>query len=266
MRNNDSHFGADEEYFVVGYLIMIVVWIGLLVTHFMPILKSVSKSDDITRLCIYGGFVVLGLAYFYRFLDVLMMYYNGEGVDFLKVIYECIKHIVEGILITILVSIAWGWSLTHLRHEPYYIIMGTITTILSVSSSILESFSEEMEQEHHQFDNTRGIILIVIRVIICFVFFIGVFKTLAESVGRIKYFVQKFSLWAGTFLVSWPLAVLFCELFLPNYMHKEFVTVVDELTHLVAIAYMCRLYALPNNAYMKVNLKDEDPTLPDYVR
>ena len=116
MKNNGSHFGADEEYFTTGYLLVIAVWLLLLIFLFMPILKSVSKSDDLTRLFLYGGFVILGLAYFYRFLDVLMVYYNGEGVDLLRVIYESIKHVVEGIIITMLVSIAWGWSLTHLRH------------------------------------------------------------------------------------------------------------------------------------------------------
>ena len=65
-----------------------------------------------------------------------------------------------------------------------------------------------MEQEHHQFDNTRGIILVIIRIIICLVFFIGISKSLAGSVGRIKYFLKKFALWAGMFLFSWPLAVL----------------------------------------------------------
>ena len=133
----------------MGYFLLIAVWVGLLATHFMPILKSVSKTDDSARLFIYAGFVVLGLAYLYRFLDLIMVHYNGEGVQFLKVFYECIKHATEGVLTTIIVSIGWGWSLTHLRYEPYYIIMGATTTIISIVSAILQGLSEELEPEHH---------------------------------------------------------------------------------------------------------------------
>ena len=137
MWNNGNHFGADEEYFLIGYIVLVIMWLGLIFTHFKPIAKAVQVTDDWTRLLVYGGFICLGVAYLYRFLDVLMISYDGSGISFLSILYECIKQVVMGIVTTVFVAIAWGWSLTHLRHDPYYIIMGTITTLLSVASSII---------------------------------------------------------------------------------------------------------------------------------
>ena len=80
MYNNGSHFGADEEYFLIGYALLVILWIVLIFTHLKPILRSINKNDEITRLLMYGAFVVLGLGYLYRFLDVVLVYYNGDGV------------------------------------------------------------------------------------------------------------------------------------------------------------------------------------------
>lgn len=83
-----------------------------------------------------------------------------------------------------------------------------------------------MEYCHHPYDRTTGLVLLFLRVVICLVFFIGILRSLASSVGKMKYFVKKFAREGGAFLLSWPASVLFVELFLPNYMHKEVVTVV----------------------------------------
>lgn len=66
-----------------------------------------------------------------------MVSYDGTGIAFLSVFYEILKQIVLGAVTTVFVAIAWGWSLIHLRHDSSYIIMGTITTILSVASIII---------------------------------------------------------------------------------------------------------------------------------
>lgn len=56
-----------------------------------------------------------------------------------------LKYMIEGIMVTIIVSIAWGWSLTHLKHEPYYIIMGVIVTIFNLMAIILDLSADEIE-------------------------------------------------------------------------------------------------------------------------
>lgn len=113
----------------------------------------------------------------------------------------------------------------------------------------------------------RGLALILLRLIIVAIFLVGVLKSLAESAGKVRSFLRSFSVYGGAFLASWPATIVFAELFLPNYMHREVVTLVDEASQIIAVSYLCRLFALPKSAYIKVNLKDEDDaSMPDYVR
>lgn len=143
MRNNDSHFGGDEDYFLEGYTCLALLWLSFIFVYIKNILRSIKNQNDTTRLIIYCSYIFLGLAYFYRFLDLMLTSYNGEGTLFLTLLYNCIKHIVLGIANTVFVAIAWGWSLTHLKHEPYYIVMGVLTTMLSIACTAIEVFDEE---------------------------------------------------------------------------------------------------------------------------
>jgi hypothetical protein len=100
-----------------------------------------------------------------------------------------------------------------------------------------------------------GIVLMLIRVIIFLLFLAGIMRCLSESVGKRKHFIRKFGYQGGAYLIAWPLAVIFVELFLPNYMHNEVVTIIEEGAHIIANAYMCHLFAFPDSDFKKVSLK-----------
>lgn len=85
---------------------------------------------------------------------------------------------------------------------------------------------------------------------------------MAQSVGKRRHFIRKFGYMGGTFLMAWPVTVLFAELYLPNYMHKEVVTVVEEAVYIIANAYICRLFAFPDVDFKKVKIKHDDD---DYI-
>lgn len=139
MLNNGSHFGEDQN-FLMGYALLTIIWIGLIIRFFMPVANSLStKNTTWTQILIYCGFLLLGLAYFYRLLDLTMIYNYGEQTYFLLFLYTAIKNVVEGYMVTIIVSIGWGWSLTHLKHEPYYVIVGAVVTIINLMAIILDN-------------------------------------------------------------------------------------------------------------------------------
>jgi hypothetical protein len=86
-------------------------------------------------------------------------------------------------------------------------------------------------------------------------FFIGILRTLSLSVGNSRRFIKKFSLVGGFYLSSWPFIVIFSELFLPNYLHNEVITFVEEITHMVASAFLCKILSNPESTYRKVSMK-----------
>ena len=52
---------------------------------------------------------------------------------------------------TIVVSIAWGWSIVHLNHDHTYVIAGTLAALINVSGLILNAMEEKKEDAHHQY-------------------------------------------------------------------------------------------------------------------
>ena len=87
----------------------------------------------------------------------------------------------------------------------------------------------------------------VMRIGLFVLFVVGILRSAAESAGKLKQFIIRFGRMGAIYLLGWPLAVIFGELFLPNYMHKEVITVVEEVTHLVANGMLCRVYTLSDS-------------------
>ena len=58
------------------------------------------------------------------------------------------------------------------------------------------------------------------------VFITGVLSSMAESVGKRRHFLKKFGMQGSVYFLAWPVAVILVEIFLPNYMHNEVVTLV----------------------------------------
>ena len=41
-----------------------------------------------------------------------------------------------------LIAIAWGWTIVHLKPNPYYIIIGVVSCLINIVSLILSSLTE----------------------------------------------------------------------------------------------------------------------------
>ena len=116
MYNDGSHFGEDEK-LLPGYLAMMTVWVVLLIKYALPLVNSVLKSQDQTRITVFSGLIILGFAYFYRLLHLGIYYADGEGVYFFYILYILLKTSCEFIIVTVIVAVGWGWSITHLSHD-----------------------------------------------------------------------------------------------------------------------------------------------------
>ncbi len=84
-----------------------------------------------------------------------------------------------------------------------------------------------MEESHHQYDGNLGIFLLFLRIFLFILFIVGIFRSLTESAGKLKHFLVNFGKMGSIYLLSWPIAVIFSEIFLPSYMHKEVITFVE---------------------------------------
>lgn len=178
MYNNDSHFGEDEK-LLVSYIILMTIAIVLAVRYFIPITKMKHRGLSFVQICMYLSFPTLFLSYLYRLINLAMVNFYGEDVWFLVYLYTTLKYLVEGIMVTVIVSISWGWSLIHLKHQAYYSIIGVIVTIINLIGIILDINADEIEEVHHQYDRVVGSLLLGIRLLILLIFIAGILRITA---------------------------------------------------------------------------------------
>lgn len=91
--------------------------------------------------------------------------------------YILLKTTCEFIIVTVIVAVGWGWSITHLSHDQSYIIAGVAAALINVVGLIVSVSAEEMVDVHHKYDSTAGHIVLVLKIFILFIFLVGVLRT-----------------------------------------------------------------------------------------
>jgi hypothetical protein len=243
---------------LAGYIILVVIWIGMIVRFALPLGRTIMGSRDKTKITVFTGLVVLGFSYFYRLLHLFIYYANGEGIYFFEALYIVLKTPCEFIIVTVIVAVGWGWSITHLSYDQSYIVAGVASTIINTICLIVSGSAEEMVDVHHKYDSTAGNILLVLRIFILLIFTAGVLRIYNREAASIRKFMRKLGAVGGLYLASWPLTVIIAEIFLPNYMHNEVITFVEEITHLLGTWMLCSMFAYPESTYRKISIKEED--------
>ncbi len=128
---------------LVLYLVLFGVWLAMVIKFAMPMANILSlKNPNSVKIMVYGGMVILGTAYLYRVMHLLLFWTDGSGVHLFEVFYLVLKNIGEGVITTMLVAIAWGWTIVHLKPNQYYIILGVVSCLINIVSLILSSLTE----------------------------------------------------------------------------------------------------------------------------
>ena len=141
MLNNNSHFGEDDKMFLPTIFI-VVFWSAVIIKYLKEFLRLItSNRSDYSKIFMYISLASMGLSYLYKFLHLYIYYNDGKGIFILYVFYLALKNVTEGVIATILVSIAWGWSIIHLKHDYTYLITGTIACIANIICLLLVNFA-----------------------------------------------------------------------------------------------------------------------------
>ena len=127
---------------LLGYSILVAVWLGMMIKFAVPIGKAIFTSKDQTNITVFTGLIILGVAYFYRLIHFGIYYSNGTGLQFFNILYIVLKTGCEFIIVTVLIAIGWGWSITHLKHDQSYILAGVAASIINIVGLIVSISAE----------------------------------------------------------------------------------------------------------------------------
>jgi hypothetical protein len=116
----------------------------MIIKFAVPISNILSfNNPNSVKVIVYGGMVILGTAYMYRLIHLMLYWSDGSGIHIFEVLYLVLKHLGEGVITTMLIAIAWGWTIIHLRPSQYYILIGVVSGLINIVSLILSSLTDE---------------------------------------------------------------------------------------------------------------------------
>jgi hypothetical protein len=88
-------------------------WIGLIV-KFMPSLANFVqlRTPNPKKMLVFGGLIFMAVAYFYELMHLYIYSSDGSGLHYCHLFYLLLKNLGETAITTMLIVIAWGWSIT----------------------------------------------------------------------------------------------------------------------------------------------------------
>ena len=141
--SNGSHFEYNN-YMLPAYILLFLLWVAMIVKYAIPMGTIFSlKNPNAVKIIVYGGLMFLGAAYLYRSIHLVIFWNNGDGVHLFEVFYVVLKNVGEAIITTMLVAIAWGWTIIHLKPNQYYIIIGVVSGLINIVCLVLSSLADE---------------------------------------------------------------------------------------------------------------------------
>lgn len=76
------------------YIVLFILWVAMVIKFAVPVINLLSlKNPNAVKVLVYGGLVVLGAAYLYRLIHLLIYWSDGSGVHLFEVFYLVLKNI-----------------------------------------------------------------------------------------------------------------------------------------------------------------------------
>lgn len=88
------------------------------------------------------GYLLLGLSVFYRVVNLITTIYSGETIVIFDMLHGGFKNLAEGGVLALLVSISWGWSLTHTNFPDKYKLIAVLGTAINIFCVILWHYND----------------------------------------------------------------------------------------------------------------------------
>lgn len=133
---------------------------------------------------------------------------TGMTIDMLNIIADVLKHIIEGALVGVMISIAYGWSILTFRADRMSLFLGMYMGFGNIICTVYDT--HDSHDMHHHYDKLTFPVIIALRAGMLMSFLFGIRKTLTKSAGKIKMFMKKYALWGSIYLLGWPIGFAIC--------------------------------------------------------
>lgn len=90
---------------------------------------------------LFINYLILGLSFFYKIINLVVVVQVGESITFFNILHAILKNSCEGAIVTMLISVAWGWTIIHMNFQIKYQLIAVAVTLVNVVCAGLWHYS-----------------------------------------------------------------------------------------------------------------------------
>ena len=260
---DNGEFSHEEIGLLTLYTIALVTYTMILGYNVYNYYKDIKKTERVD-----SPILLLLIAVGLEFLSILLQWahllvysYDGEGMKACHVISVIAEVASEFFISLLLILLSWGWTITYLEFGDIEMFIPLVLMLLIIHLVVagLTELTSDAYHKYHDYEGVQGILLVVARLGMFAYFLYGMQDTYQKCRSKAKAFLKPFSIYAGAYLVSFPVLVVICQI-CAHYVRHKVMVVGSIIAQSVAMCILLRLF-IGKTSYTEVS-KRSGPILP----
>lgn len=260
MTNDGSHFSQEDAYILPFYIIMFLVFAAFLGKSIMEFYRDFKSEETVENpllplmLSINADLMHLGL----MSLHLFFIYLDGSGLFVFSVFGRLFKIISQATMMWLLITIAFGWTVTYknMQETDIYILSAIFVIMVHLLIAALTYIDDDEHHKYHDFSGVQGFIMMFLRLIIFGVFVYGIRDTGNKAGNKQKEFLWQLTVSASFYILSFPILWL-CTMNMQPYTINRFITFGTYIAQAASSYWILHQLTRKGSSYYKASHKSK---------
>jgi len=253
--NNNTQFSHEEIGLLGLYFLAFIAYSGILGYNVYNCYMDFQKTERLD-----SPILILLIAVGCEFISILSIMinlwvysYDGEGIKFLHVVGIIAEVASQFFLSILLILISWGWTITYLEFGDIeiYIPLLILLLVMHLLVAGLTQLTSDEYSKYYDYEGVQGLVLVISRLGMFAYFLYGMKDTYAKCRTKARVFLKPFAIYAGTYLVSFPVLVMICQI-CAHYVRHKVMTIGSIAVQSIAMCILLRLF-IGKTSYTQVS-------------
>ena len=214
MLNSESEFSHEEYGIMTLNFLLLIIYLYFLLTTTYNLVITALRKDEIDNAKVGWIFAIyMELLHIAAQTVHLVIYsYNGQGFFILDVLSTVLQMNSQIVTVGLLILIAYGWEITDTdlsKNNNKFIILGGATLFLNSIIAFLTAIDDGEHHKYHDYGGLQGLILVIIRICLYWVFMYGVIKTFKKVPRKTQRFLKALSASGTMYMLTFPILWIF---------------------------------------------------------
>uniref|UniRef100_A0A7S3NVD6 GPR180/TMEM145 transmembrane domain-containing protein n=1 Tax=Euplotes crassus TaxID=5936 RepID=A0A7S3NVD6_EUPCR len=260
MTNDGSHFSQEDMYLLPMYFLSFLFFTFFLGKSILEFYRDFKKEHTFENplIPLMGSITIDFFHLMFMFIHMMFVWEFGKGVIELGVFGRLFKVISQGVMMWLMITIAFGWTITYknMGEKDIYILSAIFIVMIHLLIGALTYIDDESHHKYHDFGGVQGVILVLLRVVIYGVFLYGIKETSNSANNKQKSFLWSLTVSATIYILSFPFLWV-VSMITDRYVINRFITFGTLAAQALAAYYLLHQLTKKGSSYYGASHKSK---------